>query len=211
MTTNSISSIRNGLHQLKRSNLMKDSMMVGLFSGIVGAVAVELLNIFMGKNLYFGKIASSMNINRLRSNRSKNMFIGEIMHLTVGAGIGSIIVALLKKTGKNSIYIKGIFVSLSAWLGLNHLGNRMDIFRMKTSSTKDHYFALLQHLIYGITTSAVINYFANPVIFQQSSILKSKNLKIQRRLNYSKPLSPTESGDENLNPKVELVEVWNLN
>jgi hypothetical protein len=178
---------------------MKDSMIVGLISGTAGAVAIELLNVLMGKNLFFGKIASSMVVNPLRSKGFKNMLLGEFMHLTVGAGIGTVIVALVKKTGKNLIFIKGIFVSLLAWVGLHNLGNRMDLFSIKPHSTKNHYFALIQHLFYGITTSAVIQYIANPVIFQHSS----KKQTIKRSLNYTEQLLPYEPVDKTLDPQGE--------
>lgn len=175
MSSTMFSRTLNGLHKLKKRNFTKDTMIVGLLGGAIGATALELFNILLGKNLFFGKIASSMVVNPLRSNRLKNILIGEIMHLTVGAGIGSTIAALLKKTGKDWVIIKGTFVSLLAWIGLHNLGNRLDLFSIKPRSTKSQYFGLIQHLLYGITTSAVIKYIANPVIFQRSLIpLKTK-------------------------------------
>lgn len=170
MFANKFIRIINGLHQVKQSNSMKDSMIVGLISGVLGSVAIELLNVLLGKNLFFGKVASSMVVNPLRSKKLKNILIGEIMHLTVGAGIGCIIAGLLKKTGKDWGIIKGIFVSLLAWIGLHHLGNKIDLFSIKLRSTKSQYFALIQHIFYGLTTSAVIKYIANPLIFRRSPI-----------------------------------------
>ncbi len=140
----------------------------------------------------FGKIASSMVIHPLRSNRLKNSLFGEIMHLTVGAGIGSIIAGLIQKTGKDLVIIKGTFISLLAWVGLHNLGNRMDLFGIKPYSTKCHYMALIQHLIYGISTSAVIKYLSNPVTFQQPSITESKNTTGERNLKYGQPYLPSE-------------------
>lgn len=166
--------IVNLLHQLKQSNSMKDSMIVGLFSGLLGAVIMELLNVLFGRKLFFGKTASSMIVNSVRSNRLKNIMFGEIMHLTVGAGIGSIITMLLEKTGKNFVVIKGTFISLLAWIGLHNIGHRMDLFSVKPRATKNHYFSLIQHLGYGICTSALIKYLTNSVTFRQASITKSK-------------------------------------
>lgn len=166
--------IANGLHQLKQSNSMKDSMIVGLFSGLLGAVIMELFNVLFGKKLFFGKTASSMIVNSVRSNRLKNIMFGEIMHLTVGAGIGSIITILLEKTGKNFAVIKGTFISLLAWIGLHNIGHRIDLFNIKPRSTRNHYFSLIQHLVYGICTSALIKYLTNPVTFRQASITKSR-------------------------------------
>lgn len=166
--------IVNGLRQLRQSKFMKDSMIVGLFSGLLGAVAIELVNTLLGKKLFFGKAASSMVVNSVRSNRLKNIMFGEIMHLTVGAGIGSIITIIIEKTGKDFVMIKGTFISLLAWIGLHNIGRRMDLFNIKPRSTRNHYFSLIQHLGYGICTSALIKYLTNPVTFRQASITKSK-------------------------------------
>lgn len=157
--------IHNSLCWLKKSNFIKDSIIIGIISGGIGALFMEFVNVLLANNLYFGKIASSMLVHPLRSKRLKNSLLGEIMHLTVGASLGSIISSLLKRTGNDFAISKGIFVSLLAWLGLNNLGNRLNLFRIKPRSTKDHYFALIQHLLYGIATSAVIKYIANPVAF----------------------------------------------
>ncbi len=192
-----------GLNQLKKSTLMNDSMVVGLISGTLGAITIELFNLLLGKKLFFGKVASSMVVNPLRSMRLKNILFGEIMHLTVGAGIGSIMSVLLKKTGKDLVILKGTFVSLLAWIGLHNLGNKMDLFSIKPHSTKNHYFALIQHVLYGITTSAVMKYIANPDAFQQSSITKSKRQPSERNLLYDQPFSPPKI-DPNLRDFQEL-------
>jgi len=181
---------------------MKDSMIVGLIGGAVGAAAIELLNILSGKKLFFGKIASSMIVNPMRSNSLKNKLLGELMHLTVGAGIGSVTAALLKITGKDFTFIKGTFVSLMAWIGLHNLGNKMDLFSIKPHSTKNHYLAFIQHLVYGLSTSVVIKYLANPDTFQQPPIIKSENRTSERSLQNDRPFDPSEIDPKSLDPQV---------
>ena len=196
------SRIFNGLLWLKKRNFMKDSITVGLISGAIGAITIESFNVLSGKGLFFGKIASSMIVNPLRSHRLKNIIIGELMHLTVGASIGTIIAQLLKRTGKDLVIIKGIFVSLLAWIGLHHLGNKMDLFSIKPRSTKNHYYALFQHLLYGITTSAVIKYTANPVIFQKSSISQSLNQTVEHNIQHAQQIIPSEYDSKEINSQV---------
>jgi hypothetical protein len=202
MSANIFSTIFKGLNWLRKRNFMKDSLTVGLFSGTIGAITIELFNVLLGKSLFFGKIASSMVVNPLRSNRLKNILWGEIMHLTIGAGIGSIIAQFFKKTGKDRIIIKGLFVSLLAWIGLHNLGNRMDLFSIKPRSTKDHYFGLLQHLLYGVTTSVVIKHTADPVIFRKSSDLHSINLPIERNLQHAQQCIPSEFESKEVSSQV---------
>jgi hypothetical protein len=136
MNTNIFDSLRKGIRLLKKSNAMKDSVIVGLMSGLVGSIAIETLNVVSGKKLLFGKLASSMTVNPFRSYQRKNILLGEAMHLTMGAGIGAVIVQVLRRTGKEYMMAKSIFVSLMAWIGLNNLGNRFDVFSNKARSTK---------------------------------------------------------------------------
>lgn len=203
MLINTLTIILNGLHQLKKSNAMKDSMVVGLISGATGSVAVEFINVLLGNKLFFGKVASSMVVNPLRSFRLKNILLGEIMHITVGAGIGSVIVGLLKTTGKDMLMLKWLFVSMSAWIGLHHLGNKIGLFSLRPHSTKNHYFDLIQHVLYGITTSAAIKYLADPVMFQQSSTSKGKTQTCEKSPLYTQPfMSPLELEQEKIASQV---------
>lgn len=176
MNTNNLDFLRKGIRLLKKSDAMKDSVIVGLMSGLLGSIAVETINVVSGKKLLFGKLASSIIVNPFRSYQRKNILLGEAMHLTMGAGIGSVIVQVLRRTGKEYMMAKSIFVSLMAWIGLHTLGNRFDVFSNKARSTKSQYLSLLQHIVYGATTSAAISYLANPVIFQQVSNSQDINL-----------------------------------
>ncbi len=201
MNTNSLDSLRKGINLLKKSNSMKDSVIVGLMSGLIGSIAIEALNVLSGKKLLFGKLASSMNVNPFRSYQRKNILLGEAMHLTMGAGIGTVIVQFLKRTGKEYMMAKSIFVSLMAWVGLHNLGNRFDVFSNKARSTKSQYLSLLQHIFYGVTTSAAINYLANPVIFQQASDIKDVNLSLD-----NEPQSmPSEFDYESEESNIQVV------
>jgi hypothetical protein len=196
--TNIFDIIRKGLSLLKKSDLMKDSVIVGLVSGLMGGIAIELFNVVSGKRLLFGKLASSMVVNPFRSYQRKNILIGELMHLTTGATVGTIIVEFIKRTGKEYMMVKSIFVSLLAWIGLHNLGDRFDIFTNKTRTTKSHFIAFLQHVVYGVITSSAINYFANPVIFQQPS----NRQNIKETLYNTPQFIPTELESEDTNAQV---------
>ncbi|HBV85901.1 MAG TPA: hypothetical protein DEF42_04385 [Desulfosporosinus sp.] len=204
MNSNGFSRILNGLNQISKTKSVKDYLIVGLISGAVGSIVIELVNLLLGKKLLFGKLASSMIINPLRSNRLKNILIGELMHLTVGASIGAAITTLLKKTGKDFLIIKGTFAGLLAWIGLHNLGNRMDLFSIKPHSTKNHFFAFIQHVLYGISTSAVIKYLAKTDTFQDTSITKTERQSSERNLEYMKPFSP--SGLEPNSPESQVLQ-----
>lgn len=158
---------------LERDSLKKDTLIVGLLGGATGAFVMELSNFLSSKKLYFGRAAASMLVNPARSIRSKNIPLGEIIHLITGAGIGAAFVALLKKTGKDFIYIKGLFAGLTVWVGLHNLGRRMDFITISPHTTTSHYRVMLQHLLFGATMAGVIKHVADPSIFEQPS--RSRN------------------------------------
>lgn len=197
MNTNILDFLRKGIHLLKKSDSMKDSVIVGLMSGLAGSIAIEAVNVVTGKKLLFGKLASSMIVNPFRSYQRKNILLGEAMHLITGSGIGTIIVQVLKRTGKEYMMVKGIFVSLMAWVGLHNFGRRYDMYSNKARSTKSQYASLLQHIFYGITTSAAINYLANPVIFQQASNTQDVNLSLDNGPQYMPSEIDYESEETN--------------
>jgi hypothetical protein len=47
--TNRVEWIRKGLYIFKKSEAMKDSVIVGLTSGLIGAITIEFINIVSGK------------------------------------------------------------------------------------------------------------------------------------------------------------------
>lgn len=155
------------MQRFKNGNLRNDTIVVGLIGGAAGALVMELFNLILGKNLYFGKIAASMLVNPTRNSRQKNILLGEFIHLINGAWVGAIFSTMLKKTGNDFIYIKGLFAGLMTWMGLHNVGRRMDFFTVSPHSTKNHYLTLLLHLIFGATTTAVINRVAAPSLYEQ--------------------------------------------
>ncbi|SDG12355.1 hypothetical protein [Desulfosporosinus hippei] len=153
----------------------------------------------LGKKLFFGKVASSMVVNPLRSFKLKNILLGEVMHMTVGAGIGALISGLLKAAGKDFVILKGIFISLLAWIGLHNGGHKLDLFGIKPHSTKSHYFALIQHLLYGLTTSVVLKYISDSNTFQQPST------KVNNRTSYSEYEQPFWADSEKQEPSPQVL------
>lgn len=119
--------------------------------------------------------------------------------MTVGAGIGALISGLLKAAGKDFVILKGIFISLLAWIGLHNGGHKLDLFGIKPHSTKSHYFALIQHLLYGLTTSVVLKYISDSNTFQQPST------KVNNRTSYSEYEQPFWADSEKQEPSPQVL------
>jgi len=169
---------------VKKSKIMKDSMLVGVIGGTIGASAMEFSNFLLIGNsrsrVSYGRFAASMVVNKYRSTQIKNLLFGEIFHHIVGASIGTVTISLLKKTGKDFTIFKSIAMGLAAWGFLYNLGHKLNLFGNKSHSTTSHYLALTQHILFGLTTATVIKYFASPTIFQQLSMTKAQNVSLNK-------------------------------
>lgn len=154
-----LNKILDTLNSIKKINIAKDTAVMGMFSGLLGVLALETLNILMGKKFYFSRIAATMLSNRFGSTRMGNILLGFIMSLTVGAGVGSVFTGLLKLTGKSFLLLKSIFVSLSAWVCLFSYGNKINLFGHRQRKIKDNYSAFLQHILFGLIMSLITRCF----------------------------------------------------
>lgn len=67
------------LRWIKKSELMNDSLMVGILGGTLGASAMELSNLlWFGKSrskVSYGRFAASLVVNKFRSTQIKNLLI----------------------------------------------------------------------------------------------------------------------------------------
>jgi len=167
---------------VKKSEIMKDSMLVGVIGGTIGASVMEFSNFLLIGNsrsrVSYGRFAASMVVNKYRSTQIKNLLFGEIFHHIVGASIGTVTISLLKKTGKDFTIFKSTCMGLAAWGFLYNLAHKLDLFSNKSHTTISHYIALAQHILFGLTTATVIKYLANPTIFKQPSFTKTDNVSL---------------------------------
>lgn len=150
---------------------IQDSMLVGLLGGLIGVICMDISGLFMWRNKrtegLYGHLAGSMIMNPIKLNKGKHFLIGQIFHMSVGSGIGIIMVEILKKYGKDHHNVKGGFLSVVAWSFLYNFGQRMGFYRMNPRLIKSSYASIVHHLIYGLVTSNAIVRLADPKIFSR--------------------------------------------
>lgn len=65
---------------IKKMNIAKDTMVMGMFIGLLGVLALETLNLLLGKKLYFSRIAATMLSNKFGSIKLENILLSFIMN-----------------------------------------------------------------------------------------------------------------------------------
>lgn len=165
---------------------IKDSMLVGMLSGLLGVICMDLSSLLLWRNKKLeglhGHIAGSMIMNTFKLNKGKNFLIGQLFHMSVGSAIGVGMVEILKKYGKDHYILKGGFLSVTVWSILYNFGQRMGFYKMNPRLIRSSYSAILNHLIFGLTTTQAIVALADPIIFQKRSYLSNQETKPEKSL-----------------------------
>lgn len=160
---------------------IQDSMLVGLLGGFLGVISMDISGLLLWRAAktegLYAHLAGSMIMNPLKLKKRKNFLIGQIFHMSVGSGIGILMVEILKKYGKDHHNVKGGFLSVAAWSILYNFGQRMGFYRVNPRLIRSSYASIFHHLIYGLVASNTIIRLADPRIFTKESLGDSQ-LKI---------------------------------
>ncbi|HHV64974.1 MAG TPA: hypothetical protein GXX46_07875 [Peptococcaceae bacterium] len=168
---------------------IKDSISLGLLSGLVGTLAMDLLNLVAWKrdksDVLYGHLGASILMNDQRIRRRNNFLFGEVLHLITGALAGIPLVYTYKLSGKDQPIVKGAAFGSLVWFAFYVLGIKTHTFRSKPKTTASHKTSLLQNIFYGIVTAKTMTYLAHPDVFSQTGAqtrrqetdLPSKNAK----------------------------------
>jgi len=148
---------------------LRDSVSLGLFSGLMGNLAKGIFNLFTWKTerneVLYPQLASSMFFAPRRTKRRKPFLIGGLADLIMGSLFGIPIVYILKKTGKDNHILKGGGLSLLLWVVLYGAGHNLHIFSIKPRKSSSPLWALLEHLLFGVVTACTAVKFADPGTF----------------------------------------------
>ncbi|MDQ7096057.1 hypothetical protein REC12_20895 [Desulfosporosinus sp. PR] len=153
----------------KKMPRIKDSVVLGLFCGLLGTLPMDIIDFLFWKSgkheMLYGHLAGSMIFQPIRMRRRENFLIGHVMHLLTGSAFGFLITEFLKKTGKDHHLIKGSFIGMLGWMTLYEFGQRVKWFTLKAHRSATFYTAFLMNIIYGMTTAQAIVSLAHPSVF----------------------------------------------
>lgn len=142
----------------------KDYFISGILGGISGTLAMDAFNLVAwrwGKTeSLYGHLGGSVLMQPLRTKKTKNFILGEIVHLIHGAGLGLPIAYLFKRTGTRFHLFKGASMGLLTWLGVYSFGKRVNIFAVNPWMARTHYTELISNIIYGMASAQSIVSFS---------------------------------------------------
>lgn len=157
---------------MQRVIRMKDSVIVSLFSGVLGTIVMSTANFLFwrkGKTeALYGHIAGSVYVRPFRTNQRKNFWLGQITHHIAGAILAYPLNLLLIKTGKDHALLKGAFFGAVTWEIVYGIGQRYSVFTTKPHMTKTHYAELLNNILYGVATAQALVTLSDPSMFKNN-------------------------------------------
>lgn len=166
-------SLIQGYHNIRRGHGIKDSLTLITLSGLIGTLLVDLSNALLwrkGKTeMLYGHFAASMFMRPFRTNQKKNFWLGQIFHMFTGIHFAFPIFYLLKKTGRDNLFLKGMIGGSVVWSSLYAFGVRMKMYLAKPHLTKTHYSYLWHNVLYGVATAYSMVWLAEPGTFPEGS------------------------------------------
>jgi len=174
------------LEVLQRKDTMpkiKDSIQLGLFSGLIGSLVLDISNLIFRRNKkvtpLYTQMAGSM-LNKGKTTKLSDFMFGQTLHLITGILAGVPLVYLLKKTGKDAPLIKGAAYGSFIWMIYYLFGIKMGMFSSPPKKNKTHYFSLWQNIVFGMVTAKSILTLAHPsVFFSKDQVSQQTNVDIR--------------------------------
>lgn len=158
---------------------IKDSITLGVISGILGTMAIDLINFFNWKTkkteFLYGHLGASVLMSGLRAKKKNNFIFGELIHLITGSLAALPLVYLFKKTGKDHALLKGTTYGSIVYLVYYVLGIKSHIFNSQPKLNKTHKTSLWQNLLYGVFTAGFITSLAHPSVFSNRTAFSFSN------------------------------------
>ncbi|NLP44529.1 MAG: hypothetical protein GX351_07870 [Peptococcaceae bacterium] len=157
---------------------VKDSITLGVISGLLGTLALDILNLRNWRRnkteSLYGHIAGSIFMKGFRTKRRGNFLFGQINHMLSGALAGIPLVYLFKFTGKDHPILKGASYGSVIWMVYYVLGIKSGLFRSSPKLNKSHKSNLWQNLVFGVASAKAITSLADPSIFRTAPLEEQK-------------------------------------
>lgn len=145
----------------------QDSIVAGLLGGLIGSICMDVSNFLLNRifktDALYGHISGQFFVSPLRTKQRKNFILGELLHLAVGSIFGLPTFFMLKRTGKDHYLAKGLVASMLTWGILYTGGQKVGLFK-KIYSTKSHYTAAFNNIIYGLVSAKAMVFLTDPKV-----------------------------------------------
>lgn len=153
---------------------IKDPILLGIISGLIGNTAKLAGNLFNRYVLYkseitYPEIASGMFMGKKQRERPVGKLVGFLADYAIGASLGIPMVYMLRYSGKSNAPLKGLglghiaWVSMFGFLGGGH--NQKEVFPLDAGTNLS---AFVNHSWYGLVTALVASRLGDPSLFNQT-------------------------------------------
>ena len=157
---------------------IKDSITLGVISGLLGTLALDVLNFRNWRKnrteSMYAHIAGSIFMRGFRTKFRKNFLFGQVIHMFVGALAGVPLVYLFRITGKDHSVLKGATYGALIWMIYYMFGIKVGMFHKSPKQNKSHMTNLMQNLIFGITSAQTVISLGDPSLFRTVSQQEQK-------------------------------------
>lgn len=150
---------------------IKDSILLGVVAGLLGAIPGRLLNKAEYKlgftDSRYEEMAALPFVKKRDINKPSGKNVGKIANGLLTSVVGVSTTYVLKKTGRDHAILKGIGISALSWLGLYSLSAQANIRKSRKPLT-----ALLSfgdHLIFGATTATLVSKLGDDRLFPRQN------------------------------------------
>ena len=134
-----------------------DPIICGGFAGILGTIAKEIIDLVdfsigWSKILYW-HLAASVFVLPRDVNKFGALIIGALGDMITGAFFGIVLLYLIKFTGKNYYYLKGLGLGWIVWLTLFGVFVDFHIVRITPTDIGTSLCAFGEHSVYGLVVA----------------------------------------------------------
>ncbi len=148
---------------------LRDRVVLGLAAGMLGNLAKDGLDYLAYKKgwseLLYGHLAASLFAEPEKVRQPKDFVVGQLVDMTWGALSGVPVVYLLSWTGRDHYLLKGAAMGVLWWQVVYGLFPRLRMLQVDPQETETNLSALLNHLAYGLVTSAAAVHLGHPDLF----------------------------------------------
>lgn len=140
---------------------MRDTLTIGTIAGITGTVSMHILSmiekLFGIVDLTTLQVSAALFLEWDQINTPAGLFVGVIAHLIVGSAGGVLLAYLIKISGKDYYWLKGLALAgFMLLLGMGFVIRVMDIVPQIRNNSMTALLHIINYSVYGLLASYVI-------------------------------------------------------
>lgn len=165
---------------------IKDRLLLGVISGVLGSVPGRLLNTFeyhtgLTEAMY-GQMAATAFISQKYIDKPQGKLLGSIINQIIAIGTGITTTYALSLTGRDYAILKGSMVGTTYWLLINGLAPNITG-TLKPRKPISPLLSLIDHIIFGVSSALISLSLGDDSLFRKDNFNKNK----QNTINYNTP------------------------